>query len=114
MSRGEVWEAATTEPAVGMCVLPALPSDLNGHVSGCGGEGELVVSCLPSANAVDLKINPPDARDADYAPEVCFAQECSGSGPLDEGEPDKAGEEQERDAQEEEKLYYVSIVEGVV
>ena len=33
---------------------------------------------------------------------------------MDEGEPDKAGEEQERDAQEEEKLYYVSIVEGVV
>ena len=33
---------------------------------------------------------------------------------MDEGEPDEAGEEQERDAQEEEKLYYVSIVEGVV
>ena len=73
-----------------------------------------MISCLPSANAVDLKINPPDARDADYAPEVCFAQECSGSGPLDEGEPDEAGEEQERDAEEEEELCFVSIVEGVV
>ena len=33
---------------------------------------------------------------------------------MDEGEPDEAGEEQERDAEEEEELYFVSIVEGVV
>jgi hypothetical protein len=48
MSRGEVWDAATTEPAVGMCVLPALPSDLEGGrgVSRCGGEGEFVVVLL--------------------------------------------------------------------
>jgi hypothetical protein len=60
-----------------------------------------------------LKINPPDARDADDTPEICFAQECSGSGPLDEGEPDEAGEEQERDAQEEEELYNSSVLLGV-
>jgi hypothetical protein len=65
---------------------------------------------LPSANAVDLKINPPDAWDADDTPEICFAQECSGSGPLDEGEPDEAGEEQKRDAQEEEELYSLSVL----
>ena len=34
MSRGEVWDAATTEPAVGICVLPDLPSDLRVRVSG--------------------------------------------------------------------------------
>ena len=33
---------------------------------------------------------------------------------MDEGEPDEAGEEQERDAEEEEELCFVSIVEGVV
>jgi hypothetical protein len=70
----------------------------------------LFLACLPSADAVDLKINPPDARDADDAPEICFAQECSGSGPLDEGEPDEAGEEQERDAQEEEELHGLSVL----
>ena len=110
MSRGEVWEAATTEPAVGMWVLPALPRDLRGGV--VSGERELMVMflCLPSANAVDLKINPPDAWDADDAPEVCFAQECSGGGPLDDGKPDEAGEEQERDAEEEEELYGLSVL----
>ena len=51
-----------------------------------------------------MKINPPDARDADDAPEICFAQECPGGGPLDDGEPDEAGEEQERNAEEEEEL----------
>ena len=61
-----------------------------------------------------MKINPPDSRDSDDTPEVCFAQEGSRGGPLDEGEPDEAGEEQERDAEEEEELYFVSIVEGVV
>lgn len=30
MSRGEVWEAATMEPALGMWVAPALPRDLEG------------------------------------------------------------------------------------
>lgn len=74
MSRGEVWDAATTEPAVGMCVLPAFPSDLEGkRVSDCSGEGMMFLACSPSANTVDLKINPPDARDADDTPEICFA-----------------------------------------
>jgi len=95
MSRGEVWDAATTEPAVGICVLPALPSDLGVRVSDCFGGPEFGSRyyCLPSANAVDLKINPPDARDADYAPEVGFAEDSPRGGPLDEGEPDEAGEE---------------------
>jgi hypothetical protein len=62
-----------------------------------------------------LKINPPNARDTDNAPEICFAQERSRGGPLDEGEPDEAGEEQERDAQEEEELDGLSVFfEGAV
>lgn len=59
---------------------------------------------LPSANAVDLQINPPDTRDTNNAPEVCFAQKSAGCGPLDKGEPDETGEDQERYAQEEEEL----------
>jgi hypothetical protein len=70
----------------------------------------VVFLCLPSANAVDLKINPPDSWDADDAPEVCFAQEGSGGGPLDDGEPDEAGEEQEGDAEEEEELCGLSVL----
>ena len=60
--------------------------------------------CLPSANAVDLEINPPDSRDSNDAPEVCFTQEGSRGGPLDKCEPDEAGEDQERNAQEEKEL----------
>jgi hypothetical protein len=33
MSSGEVWDAATTEPADGICVLPALPRELHRMIS---------------------------------------------------------------------------------
>jgi hypothetical protein len=113
MSSGDVWEAATTEPAVGMCVLPALPREL-GRVSGVE-ERELgSVNDLPSSYAVDLQINPPDARDSDDAPEVCFAEESARGGPLDESEPDEPGKDQERYTKEEEELRSVSARSGHV
>lgn len=96
MSSGEVWDAATTEPAVGMCVLPALPRELEWLVS-IGVGNDCVVkrkNDLPSANAIDLQINPPDARDSNNAPEIRFAQDGSRGGPLDDGEPDESREEE--------------------
>jgi hypothetical protein len=104
MSKGEVCEAATTEPAVGMWVLPAFPRELIRSISTVEKSDAIFVNDLPSANSINLQINPPDAWNPDDAPEICFAQESSRRGPLDEGEPDETGENQEGYAKEEEEL----------
>lgn len=98
-----MWDAATTEPADGICVLPALPREL-WTIS--NGDRSLIVvdHDLPSANAINLQVNPPDARDSNNTPEVCFAEESSRSRPLDQGEPGETKEDQERYPQEEEEL----------
>lgn len=66
---------------------------------------------LPSSDAVDLKVNPPYAWDSNNAPQVCFARDGAGSGPLNEGEPHKEGENQERYAQAEEELLRLALVQ---
>lgn len=59
---------------------------------------------LPSANAIYLQVNPPDARDSDNTPEVRFADESSRGRPLNQSEPGESKEEQERYPQEEQEL----------
>ena len=69
---------------------------------------------LPSANAIDLQINPPDTRNSDNTPEVCFTKQSSRSRPLDQGEPGETKEDQKRYPQEEEELKVKSALVLVI
>ena len=39
-----------------------------------------------------MQVNPPDSRDAEETPLVCFAEEAAGGEKADGTEPDKPGE----------------------
>lgn len=65
------------------------------------------ISCRdssPSLYTVNSNIDPPYARNAEDAPQIGFAKEASGWGPLNDEIPNSPGEDDERYSQAKEEL----------
>lgn len=58
----------------------------------------------PSLDTIHANIHEPDARDANDAPQIGFAEDASRWSPLDDEQPDGPGEDEEGQSQEEEEL----------
>lgn len=74
----------------------------NAHVSLDSSPG-LVHFYLPSLDAVDLQINPPDARHAQNAPQHGLSTQAADWQPAKDEDIAQKDEEQEREADGEEK-----------